>query len=195
MHPHFLNAPSELPINGTPTSPTRKGVACGLPCLALTLLSFSFDYIYSSLSLPIFCVFVLLLPITNISCQKVQHQDPFKQITPTPTPNYYHHHHQHACLRVLLPVWRHDCHQHHLHRLRPQAVQQLPPVLNALTLQRSLEDAYSPSLFYFNSPMIRGCNSTRWESGYLHSHETRPERRHTSFVFLSLHNDHFFRLD
>merc|ERR1712000_429442 len=51
--------------------------------------------------------------------------------------NHYFHqkhqnnlHHQHACLRVLLPVWRHDCHQHHLHRLRPQAVPCLPHVLN-----------------------------------------------------------------
>jgi hypothetical protein len=37
---------------------------------------------------------------------------------------------QHACVRVLLQVRKHDCHQHHLHRLRPQAVQQLPSVLN-----------------------------------------------------------------
>ena len=38
---------------------------------------------------------------------------------------------QNACLRILLPVRRHDCHQHHLHRLRSQAVLQLPLLLSA----------------------------------------------------------------
>lgn len=49
--------------------------------------------------------------------------------TLTPQTPITNQHHQHACLRVLLPVWRHDSHQHHLHCLRPQAMQQLPSVL------------------------------------------------------------------
>jgi len=41
-------------------------------------------------------------------------------------------HHQNACFRVLLPVRWHDCHQHHLHRLRPLPVQRLPGLLSRL---------------------------------------------------------------
>ena len=97
------------------------------PCL----LSHSPSTIYIPLFLPSFTLLFSSHHQPQASTPRTS--STYNQITSsrtssTTTPNI-----QHACLRVLLPVWRHDCHQHHLHRLRSQAVQQLPSVLNAFT--------------------------------------------------------------
>lgn len=105
-----------------------------LPCLASPLsLSLLLNYLYpssslrsqtdSSLSSPS-TITRLYLPSQELLQLQQNHAN-----TLTPQTPITNQHHQHACLRVLLPVWRHDSHQHHLHCLRPQAMQQLPSVL------------------------------------------------------------------
>jgi hypothetical protein len=71
---------------------------------------------------------------------------------------------QHACVRVLLQVRKHDCHQHHLHRLRPQAVQQLPSVLNRHALLAYWLCCFA--MFYTWTPRV-GCAAT--PGSFLHS--------------------------
>ena len=113
----------------------------GLPYSALSgLASFSLSLSSSTIYIP------LLPPISKLAYLPLLHQQSPDYTIPgllqllqhhfntsTPQNPITNQHHRHACLRVLLPVWRHDCHQHHLHRLRSQAVQQLPSVLNAFT--------------------------------------------------------------
>ncbi|KAH7175443.1 hypothetical protein EDB81DRAFT_4379 [Dactylonectria macrodidyma] len=79
-----------------------------------------------------FCIFTELSPndcINKRTSQRTSHLHNTHVLHDTsqpPQPNII----QHACLRILLPVLRHDRHQHHLHRLWTQAVQQLPSLLS-----------------------------------------------------------------
>jgi hypothetical protein len=169
-HPNVRSSPPRvLPSSGGRYLPYLGlgGVAFRLSCLALSclalpllspsLISFHFGlFIFLSLP-PSARDFVPLLLITNSTYKHLL------QLIPLPKHKHQnqlpHQHHQYACLRVLLPVWRHDCHQHHLHRLWPQAVQQLPSLLNAQSWRQQF--LLSPLLL---SPFSETTIPTRWES-------------------------------
>ncbi|EWG39605.1 hypothetical protein FVEG_02368 [Fusarium verticillioides 7600] len=145
---HGYRAPKVRQGNFTPILPLglfrstypstlRVSPSIGLPCFALSgLASFFLSLFLSPPQLFISLLFppfpscpISLFFINNHQILPSKAYFNFNNTTSTPQTPITNQHHQYACLRVLLPVWRHDCHQHHLHRLRPQAMQQLPSVL------------------------------------------------------------------